>query len=519
MPARPAQAASSPARARSDTKPSSAAEFEFFVFKETPASLHAKGFRGLEPLSPGMFGYSWVREGQNADLCHAILDDMERFGIPIEGLHTETGPGVYEVAIQYDEALRAADKAALFKTAMKQVASRLGYSRDVHGQVEPCPPRIERPHSPVALEGRARTSSSTPARPHKLSALARHYLGGQVALMPELTALISPTINSYKRYVPGVWAPLNASWGIENRTCAIRAIPGSAKSTRLEYRQTAADINPYIAMATTLAAGLWGIEQGSEPPPPVEGDASAPGRSRAAAANLARGHRPARPERHARAAPGRGVRRPLRADARLGVPAVRARRHRVGAGALLRERLAPAAGYLRARIGRGPPVLRLAAMGESLVTWSFPTTIVFGVGAVATVGDHVKRLGARRALLVCDAGVVKVGIAERVRSLLEAAGVAAAIFDKVDPNPVEENIFAGVAAYRAHGAECIVVASAAARRSTPASSSRSRSRTSGPSSTTTTRSTAGSSSARTCPPSSPSPRRRAPAARSAARGS
>ena len=102
-----------------------------------------------------MFGYSWVREGQNADLCHAILDDMERFGIPIEGLHTETGPGVYEVAIQYDEALRAADKAALFKTAMKQVASRLGLRRDVHGQVEPRPPGLERAPAPVAVEGRS----------------------------------------------------------------------------------------------------------------------------------------------------------------------------------------------------------------------------------------------------------------------------------------------------------------------------------------------------------------------------
>src|SRR5207237_9430082 len=86
---------------------------------------------------------------------------------------------------------------------------------------------------------------------------------------------ISPTINSYKRYVPGVWAPLNASWGIENRTCALRVIPGSSKSTRVECRQSAADINPYIAMAASLAAGLWGIEQGIEPPAPVDGDASA----------------------------------------------------------------------------------------------------------------------------------------------------------------------------------------------------------------------------------------------------
>jgi glutamine synthetase len=92
--------------------------------------------------------------------------------------------------------------------------------------------------------------------------------------MRELTALVSPTINSYKRYVPGVWAPLNASWGIENRTCAIRAIPGSAQSSRLEHRQPAADINPYIAMAATVAAGLWGIEHRVEPPPASEGDAS-----------------------------------------------------------------------------------------------------------------------------------------------------------------------------------------------------------------------------------------------------
>jgi glutamine synthetase len=254
-------------------QPTLAAEFEFFVFRETPASLHAKGFRGLEPLSPGMFGYSWVREGQNADLCHAILDEMESFGIPIEGLHTETGPGVYEVAIKYDDALRAADKAALFKSALKLIASRLGYAvtfmakwnRDLPGSSG---------HLHQSLWRNQVNAFYDPASPDRLSPLAKHYLAGQLALLPELTALVSPTVNSYKRYVPGVWAPLNASWGVENRTCAIRAIPGTAKSTRLEHRQTAADINPYIAMATVLAAGLWGIDQKRPPPPPVEGDAS-----------------------------------------------------------------------------------------------------------------------------------------------------------------------------------------------------------------------------------------------------
>lgn len=95
-------------------------------------------------------------------------------------------------------------------------------------------------------------------------------------------------------------------------------------------------------------------------------------------------------------------------------------------------------------------------MAEPIVTWSFPTTVVFGVGAVSAVAGHVKRLGASRALVVCDAGVIRVGIAERVRSLLEAGGVSASVFDGVDPNPVEKNVFDGVDAYRAHGAGCIV---------------------------------------------------------------
>jgi glutamine synthetase len=100
--------------------------------------------------------------------------------------------------------------------------------------------------------------------------------------MPELTALYSPTINAYKRYVPGVWAPLTASWGVENRTTAIRVIGLGTPGARVEYRQTAADINPYIAMATCLAAGLYGIENRIEPPPAVTGDGSVADGSRAA---------------------------------------------------------------------------------------------------------------------------------------------------------------------------------------------------------------------------------------------
>lgn len=257
-------------------EPSVGAEYEFFLFRESPESLRAKGFRGLAPLSPGMFGYSWVRSSQHADLCHAIQDEMGAFDVPIEGLHTETGPGVYEVAIRYDEALKSADRAALFKVGMKQLASRHGYAVTFMAKWNHDLPGSSG-HLHQSLWKGGKNVFHDPSTSDHLSAVARHFIGGQLALMPELTALVSPTVNSYKRYVPGVWAPLNASWGIENRTCAVRAIPGSAKSTRVEVRQTAADMNPYVAIATTLAAGLWGVEQEREPPPAVEGDASGRG--------------------------------------------------------------------------------------------------------------------------------------------------------------------------------------------------------------------------------------------------
>jgi glutamine synthetase len=258
------------------------AEFEFFVFKETPETLREKGFRNLTSLTPGMFGYSWLREGQNSDFCHAILDEMGKFDISVEGLHTETGPGVYEVALRYDEALRMADNAALFKTTMKQLAARRGlmatfmakWNHDLPGSSGHLHESLWTTSASDAGGGKKKNAFYDADAPHKLSETARHFLGGQVALMPELTALYSPTINSYKRYVPGVWAPLTAAWGVENRTCAVRAIPAGPKSTRLEYRQTAADMNPYIAIATTLAAGLWGIEKKTEPPAPSQGDAS-----------------------------------------------------------------------------------------------------------------------------------------------------------------------------------------------------------------------------------------------------
>jgi glutamine synthetase len=249
-------------------------EFEFWLFQETPESLRGKHFQDLDPITPGMFGYSLVRAGQNSELLHEVIDTMRAFDIPIEGIHTETGPGVWEVAIQYDDALREADQAALFKSTLKQVVHRHGLAVTFMAKWN-----AKLPGSSGHLhQSLFDTTGDTnlffdPKASDSLSALARHYIGGQVKLARELTALYSPFVNTYKRYVPGVWAPMTASWGLENRTCAIRVIPGG-KSTRVEYRQTAADINPYTAIATCLAAGLHGIDRAIDPPPPKQGDAT-----------------------------------------------------------------------------------------------------------------------------------------------------------------------------------------------------------------------------------------------------
>jgi glutamine synthetase len=252
---------------------SAAFEYEFFLFDETPESVRQKGYRNLTNLTPGYFGYSGLRSSVWADLNHEILASFEKMRIPIEGLHTETGPGVLEAAIYYDHALEAADKAALFKTFMKVLAQRrklmatfmAKWSNNWPGQSG---------HIHISLKNESGEPAFYDAKGlHGMSKLMQHFVAGQQALMPELLAMIAQTVNSYSRLIPGFWAPTNAIWGVENRTCALRVIPGAPKSQRVEYRIAAADANPYIALAAALGSGLFGLEHKLELPPPVEGNA------------------------------------------------------------------------------------------------------------------------------------------------------------------------------------------------------------------------------------------------------
>lgn len=252
-------------------------EFEYWIFREDTDSQRQKGYRDLTPLSPGMFGYSWVRLGQHHELLEDLYRQLTAFGIDIEGFHTETGPGVYETAIRYNEALAAADQAALFKTTMKVLCAQHGLSVTFMAKWNPDLPGSSghMHHSLWSADGE-RNLFADPEGPDGLSPTARHYIGGLVDLSPELTALFAPTVNTYKRYVPGMWAPMTATWGVENRTCSVRAINGPGSSAaRVEFRQTAADINPYVALAASLGAGLYGVEHAMEPPAASGGDATA----------------------------------------------------------------------------------------------------------------------------------------------------------------------------------------------------------------------------------------------------
>jgi glutamine synthetase len=236
-------------------------EFEWFNFLETPASLRAKGHRGLEPLTPGMFGYSILRQTQNQAYFDALLSDLRAFGVPLEGLHTETGPGVYEAAILYADALEAADRAVLFKSSVKEIASRFGILASFMARWNPTLPGCSgHLHQSVWSLAEGTNRFHDAGEPRGISEVLRSYVAGQLTLLPDVLAMLAPTVNSYKRLVDGYWAPTTPSWGIDNRTVACRVIPGSPSSTRLESRVPGSDVNPYLATAACVATGLWGIE-------------------------------------------------------------------------------------------------------------------------------------------------------------------------------------------------------------------------------------------------------------------
>ncbi len=237
-------------------------EFEWFNLEDNAPELHKEGFNRTRPLTHGMFGYSVLRASQNSAFFHDLFDLLGRFGVPLEGIHTETGPGVYEAAITYSEALEAADRAVLFKSGVKEIGHRHGvlptFMAKFHESLPGCSGHV---HQSLWTEDKEKNLFYDAATPHKMSALMESYIAGQLYCLPYILPMFAPTVNSYKRLVEGAWAPTTLTWAVDNRTTALRALPGSQKSTRLETRVVGSDSNPYLAIAACLASGFYGVQQ------------------------------------------------------------------------------------------------------------------------------------------------------------------------------------------------------------------------------------------------------------------
>ncbi|KAJ3212295.1 hypothetical protein HDU83_008430 [Entophlyctis luteolus] len=273
-------------------------EYEFFNFKETPESLSEKGGSNLQKLTPGMFGYSVTRPLLNADYFHGVLDACNIMKIPLEGYHTETGPGVYEAAIEYSDPLSLCDNAHLFKTVVKSIGIQSGimptFMAKPHNNLPGCSGHI---HVSISAEGIGNLFDSENAKqwpkyaetpespkdqniPHT-SRVLEWFLAGVLEGLPSIMCIFAPTINSYKRLVENYWAPVTVSYGVENRTTAIRLITPPTcppAATRLEIRVPGADANPYLCVAAILACGFDGISKRLPlPMPPAEVVQTQPG--------------------------------------------------------------------------------------------------------------------------------------------------------------------------------------------------------------------------------------------------
>jgi glutamine synthetase len=235
-------------------------EFEWFNFSNTSAELHQQQFRDLRPITPGMFGYSILRASQNSAFFHDLFDLLTKFGVPIEGLHTETGPGVYEAAITYSEIVEAADRAVLFKSGTKEIAFRhnimASFMAKFNENLPGCSGHV---HQSLWSADGSKNLFAGKEKENGMSALMESYIAGQLHCLPHILPMYAPTINSYKRLVEGAWAPTTITWAMDNRTTALRVLCGGSKSTRLETRVVGSDSNPYLAMAACLASGLYGI--------------------------------------------------------------------------------------------------------------------------------------------------------------------------------------------------------------------------------------------------------------------
>jgi glutamine synthetase len=249
-------------------------ELEFIAFDTSFEDAWACGYRNLAPVNQYNVDYSILGAERAEPLLGAIRRGMEGAGLYVESVKGECNLGQHEIAFRYADALTTCDNHVVYKNGAKEIAASLGKSltfmpkfNDREGNS--C-------HIHISLRGADGEAVLAGDGPHGFSPMMDSFIAGQLALLREMTLLLAPNVNSYKRFADGSFAPTTVAWGLDNRTCALRVV-GRGLTLRLENRVPGGDVNPYLAVAALIAAGLHGIDHSLELEPVLEGNAYASG--------------------------------------------------------------------------------------------------------------------------------------------------------------------------------------------------------------------------------------------------
>jgi glutamine synthetase len=247
-------------------------ELEFIVFRDSYEQAWDSGYQDLTPANQYNIDYSVLGTGRIEPLLRRIRNEMTGAGLTVESAKGECNPGQHEIVFKYDEALVTCDQHAVYKTGAKEIASQEGVSLTFMAKYN------EREgnscHIHLSLQDADGRGVMAGDGPGGMSPVMRHFLAGQLAALRDFSLLYAPTVNSYKRFRPGSFAPTAVAWGVDNRTCALRVV-GHGRSMRFENRLPGGDVNPHLAVAGLVAAGLHGIEQRLELPDACTGNAYA----------------------------------------------------------------------------------------------------------------------------------------------------------------------------------------------------------------------------------------------------
>ncbi|GAA4510314.1 MULTISPECIES: glutamine synthetase family protein [Nonomuraea] len=245
-------------------------ELEFVVYEDSYEGAWNRAYRDLTPANLYNVDYSLLGTARVEPLLRRIRRDMEGAGLYVESAKGECNPGQHEITFRYAEALVTCDNHAVYKNGAKEIAAQEGKS--ITFMAKPNDREGNSCHIHISLRGADGELVMAGDGPHGLSPLGQRFIAGQLACLRELTLMYAPNINSYKRFVPGSFAPTAVKWGVDNRTCALRLV-GHGPSLRVENRVPGGDVNPYLAVAALVAAGLHGIDGELELEEAFEGNA------------------------------------------------------------------------------------------------------------------------------------------------------------------------------------------------------------------------------------------------------